>query len=242
MNVLASIRDRFNALIAAAIGAVLVFACGATLTFFLAPKQKLEANHIEGLPLLDSGSLASTPAGEEVLLTGRLVDNPLMDEGGFVAYRLEEWVVTLPDPDDPDDEPTGGWEEVERIVPELLLEVGGDIVRSLRADNATLSGSLHEEILYSDAYEEAKYEGVWLPHGSWRFRGLFNGDLVSVLGKKASEGGIIPDELYAGDRVAFVDSKHEAVKGLLIGGVAMMICSPLILIGGIFAAVLGRRR
>jgi len=242
MNIFAAIRERIGMVIAAVIGAVVLLGCGAVLVFILAPQQKLEALHIEKMPLVDAGGAEAAAVSEELLVTGRLEDNPLMDEGGFVAYKLDEWVVTLPDDDDTDSDPDGDWKTVEKVVPDLTLNVNGEIVWTLAADDATLSGPLHEDLIYSDAYDEAKYNGEWVPHGSLRLRGFFNGDLITALGKKASTGEIIPEELYAGDRVAFADSKHAAAKGLLTGGIIMMICSPVALVGGVLAALFGRRR
>ena len=242
MGIISSIRERIGAAIAAVIGAIALLGCGALFAFVLSPQQALEARRIERMPLMNATDVAEAPAGKEVLVTGRLADNPLMDEGGFVAYRLQEWIVTLPDPDDPDDEPSGKWETIERLVPDLTLDVNGEIVWILSANDATLSGPLHEELIYSDSYDEAQDGGEWVPHGSLRLRGFFNGDLATVLGKSASTGDIIPQELYAGDRIAFSDSKHQAARGMFIAGICMMILAPAVLVGGIAAGLLGRRR
>jgi len=243
MNIFRSVRERLGAAGAAVIGAVFLLGCGALMTFVLSPQQELEARRIERMPLMEAADVGSAAVGEELLITGRLDDNPLMD-GGFVAYRLDEWEVSYPDYDDSDSEPEpdGDWRRVEQVVPDLNLLVGTMVVRTLAANDAKLSGPVHEELVYSDSYDEAQYNGEWVPHGSWRFKGFFNGDLVTVLGKRASAGGILPEEYYAGDRVAFADSKHEAAKGLLIGGMVMMVCAPVVLVGGVFAALFGRRR
>jgi len=166
----------------------------------------------------------------------------VVDETGFVAYKLEEWVVTLPDSDDDDDDPDGSWETIERVLPDLSLNVDGEVVLILSVNGVQLSGPLHEELIYSESYAEAEYDNEWIPDGSWRYSGFYNGDLTTVLGKKASAGGVIPDELYAGDRVAFVESQHAEAKGMLIAGIIMLACSPVVLVGGGLAAIFGRRR
>lgn len=242
MNILGAVRNRINSAVAAVIGAIMFLTCGALMAFVFSPQMALQARQIERMPLMGAAELSSAAVGDDVLITGWLQDNPVLDEGGYVAYRLEEWVVTPADPDDSNDEPDGSWQSRERRVPALTLDVNGAVVRTLGNDQATLSGPLHEEILYSDSNETASYNGEWLPDGSWRYNGLFNADLVTVLGKKGSTGDVAPDELYAGDRVAFADSKHQAARGLLIGGISMMVCAPLVLIGGLLAAVFGRRR
>ena len=245
MNILAALRERIRLVIGTAIGAFLSLACGALLVLVLSPQQAMLARRIERLPDLDAAAVGAAQTGRELLVTGHLQDNEIVDEGGFVAYTLEEWVVTPPTPDadgDDDGEAKGSWKTTERVVPDLTLNVEGQTVSILRTDNVRMSGPLHEELIHSDGWQEAKYDGEWLPEGSLRIRGLFNGDLVTVLGKKASSDGVIPDEMYAGDRVAFADSKHRAARGLLIGGICMIGLAPAILVGGVLGAIFGRRR
>ena len=242
MNLLLSLKERMGKAIGAVIAGILMLLCGSLLAFVFSPMQALEARHVDQLPPMDAGSVEAAAAGDELLLTGRLVDNPLQEEGGYVAYRMDEWVVTLPENDDESDEADGDWKRVEQIVPALNLEVAGRIVRTLASHDARLSGALAEELILSDAYDEAKYNGEWLPHGTLRLKGLLNGDLVTVWGKKGSVGDLLPEELYGGDRVDFVESKKEAAKGIFIGGIALMLCAPVMVVGGIVGAIFSRRR
>lgn len=242
MNWLFSIRERFGAAILSAIAAVILLSCGALLAFVLSPQQALEAWRIDRMPELSATELRAAEVGEKLLVTGRLEDNPEGDGGRFVAYRLDEWFVTPADLEDSESEPKGDWRSVEQVVPALALKVGSVTFWTLEAHDARLGGPLQEELTYSESHDQAKYDGEWLPHGSRRLRGFFNGDLVTVLGKKASTGDILPQEFYAGDRVAFVESKEEAAKGLFIGGLSMMACAPVLLVGGALKAFFGRRR
>ncbi|MBU1662265.1 MAG: hypothetical protein KKD28_12435, partial [Chloroflexi bacterium] len=146
MNIFSRIRERIGAVIAALIGSVALLGCGLLFALVLAPQQKLEARRIEAMPVMGAGAVAGAAAGDDILITGRLEDNPLVDEAGFVAYELEEWVVTLPDSENADDDPDGSWETVERVVPDLSLNVDGEVVLILSANEATLSGLLHEEL------------------------------------------------------------------------------------------------
>jgi hypothetical protein len=190
----------------------------------------------------DAAAIQAARPGKDLLVTGFLEDNAILDEGIFVAYTVQEWVVTPPAPDDDEDEAKGSWKTAEHIIPTLILNVEGQPVRILRADNVRMSGPLHEKVIRSDRWLQAEYDGRWLPEGSLRKQGLLNGDLVTVLGKKASLDGIIPSELYAGDRVAFADSKHRAAQGLLVGGACLMGLAPVVLLGGVLIALFGRRR
>ena len=74
------------------------------------------------------------------------------------------------------------------------------------------------------------------------YRGLANGDQVTVLGEKASSGGILPAQMFLGDRAAFEASEQQAASNFLISGLVSLALAPVVLIGGVLAAVLWRRR
>ena len=243
MNILAILRERIGAVIGAVVGSVVLLGCGLVFTLFLSPRQKLEAGRIDKMPEMDASAVAATASGEDVLFTGKLEGNPVLFDD-FVTYVMDEWDVTMPDYDseEPNPEPDGDWRTVERVVPDLKVNMDGQIVITLSANDAYQNGPLHEEIDAYVGYEEADYMGQSLGDGSLRYRGFFNGDLVTVWGKKAASEGVVPEELYAGDRVAFSESKHKAATGLLIGGICMMALSPVVLVGGLLAAIFGRRK
>ncbi|MEA2008440.1 MAG: hypothetical protein U9O54_04925 [Chloroflexota bacterium] len=241
MRVLKSVRERIGLVIGAGIGAVALLGCGLLFTLVLAPKQKLEAYQIERMPTMNADAVINAPAGESVLVTGWLTGEPLPNAGDFIAYELEKWVVDPADASTPDAEPDGDWETVRQLIPDLGLTIGEKTINLLSAEGAKLSGPMKEKLVYTDNYDTAEYNEEMLPDGSLRYSGFYDGNLVTVLGKKASTGGVIPDEYYAGDRVAFVDSKHSAAKGALIGGICMMGLAPLVLIGGVLAAVFKKR-
>ncbi len=242
MGIFASIRERIGNVIAAVIGSIVLLGCGLLFLFFLAPKQKLEANRIENLPLMDASSVVNAIPGDDILISGILHGQPLPGAGRFIAYDLDQWDVDPADPENPDDEPSGSWTNIESIVPSLEIDVGGQIVFVHSAHDAYMNGTLHEEIEGSGAYLSANYGSTDLSDGSLRYRGFYDGDLTTVWGKKASTEGVIPEELYAGDRVMFIEHKHNTAKGLMIAGISMLVCSPIVLVGGILSAVFGRRR
>ena len=138
------IKERASDVIAAIIGAIMIGICGIVFTFVLAPKQKIEAYQIERIPIMDAAAITELSAGEEALFTGYLTQNPVVQDEGFVTYILEKWVVTMPedDPEMPDKDPDGKWTTVERFIEELSIDVNGEIVRTLAASNAVLSGDL----------------------------------------------------------------------------------------------------
>ncbi|MBC8331770.1 MAG: hypothetical protein H8E28_07290 [Anaerolineae bacterium] len=242
MNLFRSLRERFGALIGVGIGAVVLLSCGLLFVFYLAPRQKLEARRIEQLPLMDAATVTGATPGDELLVTGRLQGDALPDANNFIAYKVDKWEVRQDTSEDGDSQPSGSWSRIETRVPDLRLDVGGQWVDVLAASGANLSGPLHEVLIPSSSRETAPYDSQSLPDGSLRYLGFYDGDLVTTLGKKAASGGILPDELFAGDRVAFVESQHAAAQGLLIAGVIMLVCSPVVLFGGGLAAIFGRRK
>lgn len=241
MNIGAFFRQRFNAVIGGIVGAILFLSCGALMAFVLAPQQSLLAKRIEKMPYTDAAAVTAAQDGAAILVTGELQDNPTVGQGQFVTYILERWDVTVSRDDDGDEEIDGDWSTVERVSPDLVLNVQGQTVRILQAGNVSMSGPLHEELVRSDSSLKASDDGTSLPDGSRRWRGLFNGDLVTVWGKKAA-GGVAPDELFAGDRAAFAQDKHATARGLLLFGLCAMGLSPVSLVGGILGGIFGRRR
>jgi len=63
--------------------------------------------------------------------------------------------------------------------------------------------------------------------------------LVTALGAKASTDSVILIELCDGNRVSFVKSQHKAAIGLIIAGITMEACSPVILKGGVLLSMFG---
>ena len=73
-----------------------------------------------------------------------------------------------------------------------------------------------------------------MPDGTRRYRGLCDGDLVTVLGRKSTNGGVLPEHFFGGDHLQFVESQRQAASGLLfMAGLCMMAFAPLLLIGGL---------
>jgi len=242
MNISLNVRGRINRVVASLIGAAFFLTCGALLAFVLFPRQALQARHVERLPDMAAEDVAFASPGDDILLTGRLEDNPILVEGGFVAFIRDGWELTAPTPGSQNDDYTGQWKTLERVVPDLVLNADGGRADILRASNVTMSGSLHERLIRAYSFRKAIYKGEKLGEGSERVRGFYNGDLATVLGTKASTGGVIPDELFAGDRVAFVQHKKSAARGLFIFGLCLMGIAPIVLVGGILSGVLGQRR
>lgn len=239
MNIIRNIGDRISSAVWAVIAAVFIFICGILLAFVLSPQQALEWRHIQGLPDVNATSLASVEVNEEVTATGQLEGNAELTPDGLVAYTRETWEVEPADPDVENSEPGGSWRELESRIPALTLNAGGAI--SILEDNSlSLSGNVAESIERGSGAESATYGSETLPEGSIRTRGFENGTLVTVVGRKASTGDIAPNRLYGGDRVQLIADIRSGARVLFMVGVALMACSPVVLILGVLGAIFGR--
>jgi hypothetical protein len=243
MNMLfGRIRERIGAAIGVAFAAACFLVMGIILAFVVSPQQALEWRRVQNLPLATASTVASAPAGTEIVISGTLADNPVALEGTeYVAYRIDEWQVSETTDDDGNTQRDGDWVTVDRSFPALTLSVEGGTARTTPADQVKLGGSLHEDLQRSSSSLEASDGGESVPDGSTRTQGLHNGDLVTVLGSKASTGDLIPDRLFGGDRVQLVESIRSGARAAFAIGIGMMICSPVVLVGGMLAALFGRQ-
>lgn len=241
MNILRGIQGRIGAAIGAVFASVCFLAFGAFLAFFISPQQAMEWRRIDGLPQMDAANYAATAAGEEVVISGYLQDNEVLTEEGLVAYIQERWDVKSPSSDD--DKPSGSWTTIKSVMPTLTVAFDGGTITFASNNAAIVSGSLHDgSLVYGSGSLTASYNGQQLPDGSVRTRGFFNGDLVTAVGRKASTGDLTPNRLFGGDREQLVESIRSGARIALIAGLAMMICSPFVLVFGVLGGLFGRKR
>ena len=244
-NVGRTLTNRISGAFAAVGAAIFMALCGALMAFVLAPGQAVKAANIAKMPQMDAAYVSAAAPGTDILITGNLngsAPNPQLPD--FIAYYSERWEVSEnKNTDGTPQPPSGNWQHVETVVPNLTLDMSGTPVSVLAANNAMLSGSnLHEQLVPQSSAFTADYKGQKLGEGSLRYKGFFNGDLVTILGKKSSGDGVVPEEMFAGDRVAFEKYQKDSAKALLFFGFAAMICSPFVGIGGVVAALMGRGR
>lgn len=244
MMLLENLRGRVGAAIAAGGVAVCFLAFGALFAFVLSPQQAVEWRRIEGLPELDAASYAATAANQEAVITGTLSDNADLTDG-LVAYVQEQWDVepaNKTDDSTSNDKPEGSWDTIETNVPVLTLAINGGNVKTVAASSVTLDGNMHETaVKQGKGSEKASDNGQELPEGSTRLRGFANGDLVTVVGRKASTGDLAPDRIFGGDRVQLIENIRSSARIMFTVGIGMMICSPIVLVMGVLGALFGRR-
>jgi len=239
MNLLfGRIRERIGAAIGVGFMAVCFLMMGIILAFVVSPRQAVEWRRVQNLPLATASTVESAPAGTEIVISGTLTENPAtLDGTEYVAYRLQEWRVSPPEVDQSD--PKGTWVTVDESYPALTLSVDGGTLRTTPVNRVTMSGNLHEDQQVGSGEMEARDGSDMLPDGSTRTAGFHNGDLVTVLGSKASTGDLIPERLFGGDRVQLVENIRGGARGAFMAGIFMMICSPVVLVGGLWAALFG---
>lgn len=241
LNPLHALRRRLGTAFIAVVLSLSCCSCGALMTFVFAPGQALHAYRVSRMPQMDAAAVESAPAGNDVIVTGVLANNVKQLDGfAFVAYSSEEWQVTQPS-NSSNAKPQGSWKSVETRVPDLKLNVNGQNLALHSVARVSLSGLLDEKVVPGDSALEADYDGKALANGTRRYRGLVDGATTTVLGKKASSGGIIPEYLFAGDRIAFEHEQRDAASGLLVGGIFTMAMAPVVLIVGLLFALFRRR-
>lgn len=245
MVLLQNIRGRVGAAIGAGFAAVCFLAFGALLAFVLSPQQAMEWRRIEGLPELDAAAYAATGIGEEVALTGTLTDNAAQVSEELVAYVREQWEIepaNRTDDSTSNDEPEGSWNTVETVVPALTIAINGGNIKTISVGSATLGGNMRETAIQQGrGSEKADYNGQQLPEGSTRMRGFANGDVVTIVGHKASTGDVTPERIFGGDRVQLIENIRSGARTMFAIGIGMMICAPIVLVAGVLGALFGRR-
>ena len=195
----------------------------AWVLLWVVPQNLFLAWRISHLPTMDAAAVAAVAPGDDVLVTGRLADNPTT-QYDFVYYTLERWEVrTSPDSAG---KPYGRWEDAEGYSPDLFLVVAGGHVLIQGNPDVTLLGDVHLETYEAGSGRRLPIDAIHIPDGTLRYHGLRNGDRVTVLGRKAASGGIVPSYLFVSDRETFQQRQWESAKNLFLAASFLMVISP----------------
>ncbi|NDJ34989.1 MAG: hypothetical protein GYB64_10005 [Chloroflexi bacterium] len=232
MNPLLRIRERIGAVIGTSIFSLLCGITGVVLVVFVAAGQSRQARQIETAPVLDASSFAALAPGDFAVVSGTLTDNTPVT-GEFVAFETQRWDVTY---DSEDDEYDGDWQTVNEQWPALIIAVDGGTVRTVTATSVNFDGSPRE--VRDESTTGRMVDGV--REDTVRTIGFYNGDLITVTGDVASTGDLIPDRVFAGDRVQLVDDIRQGARVARGIGIALLIGAPLLFVMGIIGAILGR--
>ncbi|MDF1563284.1 MAG: hypothetical protein P1V51_09580 [Deltaproteobacteria bacterium] len=216
-------RDDKGALIFAAVVVGLIFLAGFYLAFVVFPRQMQERRELEAVPTVSRGQLVQETLGEAVLVTGTLLDNPVIKGEDLVAYRSERWEVRYRD-----GENEGRWWGDEERWPRLRVAIEGGVVQTASGPPTARSAMAHE-LLEPHADERvADHEGTPLPHGSLRFLGVRNGDRVTLVGRVDREATLKVDYFHAGTREQLLDSLLLNARMIQIFGLLLMAAAAVI--------------
>ena len=171
------------------------------------------------LPPMDAADVLAASTGEAVLTSGRL-DGNLPAAHGFVLYASERWEVTT----DSDGHDTGQWVDAEGYFPDLRLSVEGQTVLIQGNPDVILLGDVRLET-YSKG-SSLPMGIVHPPEGALRYRGLRDGELVTVLGRKSDSDSIKPSRLFLGDLETARTWQWESCRNFLLAALLLLIVAP----------------
>jgi hypothetical protein len=226
-----SSRTLFSLLFYAVILFGLLFAMAHDV-LVVGPGMDKEAAEIEGLPGSTLESFYLAPPDSRVAITATLTGNPILKDD-LVAYVRQVWSVVYDGPDT--------WEQSQQFIPPLTLQLEGQTVHVLgdQSGNIEFGGRLHEYIHASDSKGPcANYGGQRLCSGSLRFRGLVNGDVVTVVGRRTPQGAIVPSRLYGGSRAELVSQLRRDAEFRRSTPGNMLVCPVTFLLAAVVIVVI----
>jgi len=238
VNPLEMLRQRIMGVIGVIVTALAMLVCGGVLAFVVSPGQAMEWRRIQGLPETTSMSLGAAPSGEAVVFTGTLDGNEELTDYRLVAYSQSIWEVSSSTDQDGNTEYDGSWTEQEKVVPALTVRVSDGVITTIPETTASFGRPTVTETIESAQGRSADGHN----EGSLQYTGFRNGDLVTVTGTRTSGGKVLPDRIFGGAREQLVADIRSGAKAAFAGGIGMMICSPVVLVGGIIAVIFGRAR
>ncbi len=232
-------RDRIAMAIAVVLLALCLLGVGGYFAFSAAVQEAAERQRIESLPLVDATAFAVLEAGKEIIITGKLDGNEALTSDGFVAYTQEQWQIKSAVRRSGSTRTTtvsGKWEVTGQGVPALTILIENGAVQTAErpfvvtaGQRVRFGGDLRKVLIPGEGALSASYEGELLPDGTLRTRGFFDGDPITVVGQKGSEGTLVPEWLFAGDRAQLADSIRKGEETLTKVGFGMMIAAPVVL-------------
>jgi hypothetical protein len=205
-----------------------VLAMMANDVLVVGPGMDKEAAELEGLPGGTLESFKRASPNSRVAITATLIDNPLLEDD-LVAYVRQVWSFYR-------DKNWEEWVDPQPNFPSLTVQLDGQTIRVQRSTSLDeLGGSLHERV-YAAPYDGRcrDYGDQCLSVGSLRFQGLANGDIVTVVGWRTSDGSILPARLYGGSRTELVDKLRRdaefrrSLRGSLLMCATLWLAVPVI--------------
>lgn len=170
--------------------------CGVLVVFCFAPQDARDWEKARKLDALDVEGFWATSPHSSVLVTGVLDGDPTRTPDGLVAYVEQRRDA----PDDRGNRYRETWTTVAQVWPPLSLQVNGQRLPISRADSIKWGGDLHVAALSFGSGKTVN--GV--AKESVQVMGFKDGDQVTVVGLKGSDGSLIPTRIYGGDRASLL--------------------------------------
>jgi hypothetical protein len=171
---------------------------GAFVTLFYEVENEVSADLEEMPDYIDS------EVGDDAVLTGELVENPVLTDDRFpteiAQYGLVAYEVDEREGDD--------WTEIDEVYPDLLVDVDGEVIAVNIVEEIPVSGTAHEYELTNN----------------YRLRGFQNGDTVTVVGNRGTEATLTAERMYAGTRDDIVSDSGPSslvVRGIGLGMIVL---------------------
>jgi hypothetical protein len=202
------------------INAVLAL-CGVLAIYLLGPGATRDWETVHKLNPLDAETFEATAPNSSVLVTGVLEGNPTRTSDGLVAYVEQRQA-----------KPAGGgdryresWTTVAQVWPPLSLQVDEQSLRVAHAESVAWGGSVHLSAPSPGGAETT--DGA--VQESEQVVGFKNGDRVTFVGRKGSEGSLIPTRIYGGDSAGLLKDLARDTRVAYAVGIAFFLAAFLML-------------
>jgi hypothetical protein len=113
------------------------------------------------------------------------------------------------------------WTTVAQVWPPLSVQVDGQRLLVARADSTEWGGDLHVAALSPGS--GSGVNGV--AKGSLQAMGFKDGDQITAVGLKGSDGSLIPTRIYGGDRASLLRELGRDALVAYVSGIAFVLAA-----------------
>ena len=189
--------------------------CGLLAVLYFGPRHARNWKEVREIDILDVEALGAASRHSSVLVTGVLDGNPTRTLDGLVAYVEQRR-----------DTPNGvgvhyreTWTTVAQVFPPLSLQVDGQHFQVAQVDSIEWGGDLHVLALPPDSAKAVN----GIAKEAVQVMGFKDGDQVTVIGLKGSDGSLIPTGMYGGDRASLLRELGKDALVAYASGLAFIL-------------------
>ena len=217
---------------------------GAIVLSATVPGMRHDVERVKNLPQFTVGQLEAAQPGAEAVVIGvlggttdtrRYLQRVDSHVASLLTYEHESWRVTEHyGAEDTSPSYDGRWETVDYVVPDAIT-IDGQGVRVGLAKSFDMGGALHNSDIVVTGMGR---QWLGVRAGSIRHAGYNEGDWVSIVGKKGSDGRLVMERVYGGGRDQLVRQLEGVAQFNLMGGAGLLVVG---LATWAYAAILVRR-